>query len=76
MFLSVMKNPKAYRNVLSIIMLVSMLQYMKETRIDNPEIIVKDSQILELDEIVTEEIADLLEEPIEVIQSILEELKK
>ena len=34
--------------------LVSMLQYMKETRIDNPEIIVKDSRILELDEIVTE----------------------
>ena len=34
--------------------LISMLQYMKETRIDNPEIIVKDSRILELDEIVTE----------------------
>lgn len=34
--------------------LVSMLQYMKETRIDNPEIIVKDSRILELDEIVME----------------------
>lgn len=34
--------------------LVSMLQYMKETRIDNPEIIVKDSRILELDEIVNE----------------------
>jgi len=34
--------------------LVSMLQYMKETRIDNPEIIVKDSRLLELDEIVNE----------------------
>ena len=34
--------------------LVSMLQYIKETRIDNPEILVKDSRILELDEIVTE----------------------
>ena len=34
--------------------LISMLQYMKQTRIDNPEIIVKDSRILELDEIVTE----------------------
>ena len=34
--------------------LISMLQYMKETRIDNPEIIVRDSRILELDEIVTE----------------------
>ena len=34
--------------------LISMLQYMKSTRIDNPEIIVKDSRILELDEIVTE----------------------
>jgi len=34
--------------------LVSLLQYMKETRIDNPEILVKDSRILELDEIVTE----------------------
>ncbi len=102
--------------------LVSMLQYMKETRIDNPEIVVKDSRILELDEIVTEvkeseeweavqmnmyeilmekgmekgvhhklmelvekklakglsveEIADLLEEPMDVIQNIVEELKK
>lgn len=110
--------------------LVSMLQYMKETRIDNPEIIVKDSRILELDEIVTEvkeseeweavqmnmyeilmekgmkagmekgmkkgihqklselvrkklakglsaeEIAELLEEPLELIQNIVEELKK
>ena len=34
--------------------LVSMLQYMKETRIDNPEIVVKDSRLLELDEIVNE----------------------
>ena len=34
--------------------LVSMLQYMKETRMDNPEIVVKDSRILELDKIVTE----------------------
>lgn len=113
--------------------LISMLQYMKETRIDNPEIIVKDSRILELDEIVTEvkeseeweavqmnmyeilmekgmkkgmekgvekgiekgmrsklieivkkklaknlsveEIAEILEEPIEFIQEIVEELK-
>ena len=101
--------------------LISMLQYMKETRIDNPEIIVKDSRILELDEIVTEvkeseeweavqmnmyeilmekgmekgvhskmteiikkklaknlsveEIAELLEEPLETIQEIVEELK-
>ena len=31
-----------------------MLQYMKSTRIDNPEVIVKDSRILEVDEIVTE----------------------
>ena len=34
--------------------LVSLLQYMKKTDIDNPEIIVKDKRILELDEIVTE----------------------
>ena len=34
--------------------LVSMLQYMKETRIDNPEIVVKDSRLLELDGIVNE----------------------
>lgn len=34
--------------------LVSMLQYMKDTNIDNPEIIMKDSRILELDEIVNE----------------------
>ena len=34
--------------------LVSMLQYIRKTQIDNPEIIVKDSRILELDKIVTE----------------------
>lgn len=34
--------------------LVSMLQYIKKTRIDNPEIQVKDPRILELDKIVTE----------------------
>lgn len=34
--------------------LVSMLQYMKKTSIDNPEIQVKDSRILELDKIVAE----------------------
>jgi len=34
--------------------LVSLLQYMKDTRIDNPDIVVKDSRILELDHIVTE----------------------
>lgn len=34
--------------------LVSLLQYMRESRMDNPEIEVKDSRILELDEIVTE----------------------
>ena len=34
--------------------LVSMLQYIRKTQIENPEIIVKDSRILELDEIVTE----------------------
>ena len=34
--------------------LVSMLQYMKETHLDNPEIVVKDSRLLELDEIVKE----------------------
>lgn len=31
-----------------------MLQYMKKTRMDNPEIQVKDPRILELNEIVTE----------------------
>lgn len=34
--------------------LVSLVQYMKETRIDNPNILVKDSRILELDDIVQE----------------------
>lgn len=34
--------------------LISLLQYMKETRLDNPEILVKDQRIIELDEIVTE----------------------
>ena len=34
--------------------LVSLLQYMKDTRIDNPEISVKDPRITRLDEIVTE----------------------
>lgn len=34
--------------------LVSMLQYMKDTRLNNPNILVKDSRILELDGIVTE----------------------
>ena len=34
--------------------LVSMLQYIRKTQIDNPEILVKDSRILELDKIVTE----------------------
>lgn len=34
--------------------LVSLLQYMKETNLNNPEILVKDERIVELDEIVTE----------------------
>lgn len=34
--------------------LVSLLQYMKRTSLENPEIIVKDKRILELNEIVTE----------------------
>lgn len=34
--------------------LVSLLQYMKKTSLDTPEIIVKDSRIERLDEIVTE----------------------
>lgn len=34
--------------------LISMLQYMKESKIDNPNILVQDSRILELDKIVTE----------------------
>lgn len=106
--------------------LISLLQYMKDTRIENPNIIVKDSRILELDEIVqevksseeweavkmnileigiergtqlgieqgeqqklmtqvkkklekgctVEEIADMLEESVESISSILETIKK
>lgn len=97
--------------------LVSMLQYMKETRLENPEVIVKDSRIVELDDIVSEvkeseeweavkmnileigmekgerlklkaqvakklakgcsaeEIADMLEEEIEVIFDIIKELQ-
>ena len=34
--------------------LVSLLQYMKRTRLDNPEITVKDPRILKLDQIVSE----------------------
>ncbi len=34
--------------------LISLLQYIKNTDINNPEIIVKDERIVELDEIVTE----------------------
>ena len=34
--------------------LVSLLQYMKETRLDNPEILVHDDKIKKLDSIVTE----------------------
>ena len=34
--------------------LISLLQYMKESRLDNPEILVKDKRIIELNEIVTE----------------------
>ncbi len=34
--------------------LVSLLQYMKDTRMDNPEIVVKDERIKQIDEIVTE----------------------
>lgn len=34
--------------------LVSLLQYMKETRMDNPEIIIKDRRIVKLDEVVQE----------------------
>lgn len=34
--------------------LVSLLQYMKNTRLDNPEIQVQDERIIELDKIVTE----------------------
>lgn len=34
--------------------LVSLLQYMKETTLENPNILVKDKRILELDNIVSE----------------------
>lgn len=34
--------------------LVSLLQYMKDTRLDNPDILIKDPRIVELDQIVTE----------------------
>jgi len=34
--------------------LISLLQYMKETNLDNPHILVKDTRIVELDKIVTE----------------------
>ena len=35
-------------------MIRSLLQYMKETRLDNPEILIKDRRILKLDSIVNE----------------------
>ena len=88
LFLSVMKNETAHRNILSIIIgeknlelkevkdlhledgttkiflnmsskngepvLVSLLQYMKHTTLENPEILVKDERIMQLNEIVTE----------------------
>ena len=34
--------------------LISLLQYMKDTRLDNPEIKVKDERLIELDRIVSE----------------------
>lgn len=34
--------------------LISLLQYMKDTRLENPEVTVKDKRIIELDQIVTE----------------------
>lgn len=34
--------------------LISLLQYMKDTTLENPEIIVKDERLIELDQIVTE----------------------
>lgn len=51
--------------------LVSMLQYMKETRIDNPEVKVKDARILEMDEI-----ADMLEEEVATLQGIVAKLEE
>lgn len=47
--------------------LVSMLQYMKDTTLDNPEIQVKDERIIELDRIVSEVKAS---EEWEVVQKI------
>ena len=35
-------------------MLVSLLQYMKNTTLNNPDIVVKDERITKLDQIVTE----------------------
>ena len=49
---------------------MSLLQYMKETRLDNPEVVVKDSRIVELDAIVSE--VKQSEEWEEVKMSILE----
>ena len=88
LFLSVMKNETAHRDILSIIIgekdlelkevkdlhledgttkiflnmsskngepvLVSLLQYMKHTTLENPEILVKDERLTQLDDIVTE----------------------
>lgn len=88
LFLSVMKNETAHRNILSIIIgekdlelkevkdlhledgttkiflnmsskngepvLVSLLQYMKHTTLENPEILIKDERLTQLDDIVTE----------------------
>ena len=34
--------------------LISLLQYMKESRLDNPEVVVKDNRIKKLDEVVKE----------------------
>ena len=50
--------------------LVSLLQYMKKTRLDNPEVVVKDSRIVELHAIVSE--VKQSEEWEEVKMSILE----
>ena len=50
--------------------LVSLLQYMKKTRLDNPEVVVKDSRIVELHAIVNE--VKQSEEWEEVKMSILE----
>lgn len=56
--------------------LVSLLQYMKETRIDNPNITSKDSRILELAKGQSAaQIADALEESEEYVDSILTLMK-